>query len=69
MKTIRTTFLSLGSGIVAVALGCTAEVEPTEDSVRIGAEIPKVEIGDEKPDLDISTDDDVDIDTPAPGDR
>ena len=48
--------------------GCTSSVEETEDSIRIEVEIPKVETGDEPPDLDPSTDDDVDVDTPIPGD-
>jgi hypothetical protein len=48
--------------------GCTGNVETTDDSVKMEAEVPKVEVGDEAPDLDPATDDDVDIDTPAPGD-
>ena len=55
--------------ILAVALGCSSNVETTDDSTKIEAEVPKVEVGDEAPDLDPGTDDDVDIDTPAPGDQ
>jgi hypothetical protein len=55
--------------LLLLALGCTGNVETTDDSVKMEAEVPKVEIGDETPDLDPSTDDDVDIDTPAPGDK
>jgi hypothetical protein len=63
-----TNFLG-GPLLVVLALGCTGDVETTDDSVKMEAEVPKVEIGDESPDLDVTTDDDVDIDTPAPGDR
>lgn len=55
--------------ILVVALGCTGNFETTDDSTKIEAEVPKVEVGDETPDLDPRTDDDVDIDTPAPGDK
>jgi hypothetical protein len=58
--------------LVAAALaisGCTANVESTEDSVRVGAEGPKIERGEKPLDLDPRTDDDLDVDTPAPGDR
>jgi hypothetical protein len=43
--------------------GCRAEVKSTEDSVKVGAELPKVEVK-ETPDLDPATDHDVDIKTP-----
>ena len=49
-------------------MGCRAEVQTTDDSHKIEIEAPKVEVGDEPVDLDPRTDDDVDIDTPAPGD-
>jgi hypothetical protein len=55
--------------IVTLAVGCTAKVETTDDSTRIEAEGPKLEVGDKPVDLDPSTDADVDIDTPAPGDQ
>lgn len=55
--------------ILSLAIGCTGNVETTDDSTKIEAEVPKVEIGDETPDLDPRTDDDVDIDTPVPGDE
>jgi hypothetical protein len=54
--------------ILTFAVGCTGNVETTDDSTKIEAEIPKVEVGDGTLDLDPRTDDDVDIDTPAPGD-
>jgi hypothetical protein len=49
--------------------GCSGNVETTDDSTRVEADLPKVEVGDRTPDLDPRTDDDVDIDTPAPGDN
>jgi hypothetical protein len=49
-------------------LGCRADVETTDDSHKIELEVPKVEVGDESIDADPATDDDVDIDTPSPGD-
>ena len=49
--------------------GCTADVQTTEDSNRVTVEMPKVETSGQQPDLDPTTDDDVDIDTPLPGDR
>lgn len=49
--------------------GCTAEVQPTDDSQRVTVETPNVEVGDEPVDLDPGTDEDVDVDTPLPGDR
>jgi hypothetical protein len=55
--------------ILNIAIGCTGNVETTDDSTKIEAEIPKVEVGDKTPDLDPRTDEDVDIDTPAPGDN
>ena len=59
----------LGVPVLMAALGCTADVSTTDDSTKIEVETPKVEVGDETPDLDPTTDDDVDIDTPAPGDK
>jgi hypothetical protein len=56
--------------LIAVAVaGCSGNVETMEDSTRIETEVPKVEVGDRKPDLDPRTDDDIDVDTPAPGDN
>jgi hypothetical protein len=57
--------LSLAVG----AIGCTGDVETTDDSVHLEADVPKVETGDKNVDLDPRTDDDVDIDTPLPGDK
>jgi PBP1b-binding outer membrane lipoprotein LpoB len=45
-------------------IGCRAQVEPTDNSVKVEAELPKVEIK-KTPDLDPRTDDDVDIKTPT----
>ena len=58
----------LALGLAISMLGCTAKVEPTEDSTRVEVEVPKLEIGEQPADLDPATDEDVDIDTPAPGD-
>jgi hypothetical protein len=55
--------------LVTLALGCTADVTTTDDSHRIEVQTPKIETGDQKPDLDPGTDDDIDVDTPLPGDR
>jgi hypothetical protein len=57
--------------LIAVAAwsGCRAEVQPTDDSQRISVDVPKVEVGDQPLDADPATDDDIDVDTPAPGDR
>lgn len=51
------------------ALGCRADVSTTEDSTKLEVEGPKVETGDAPVDLNPATDDDIDIDTPAPGDK
>jgi hypothetical protein len=67
MKTWITCLLILAAAFVTP--GCTAKVETTEDSTKVEAEGPKFEIGDKPVDLDPKTDDDVDIDTPAPGDK
>lgn len=53
---------------MTAALGCTGDVETTDDSIKMEAEVPKVETGPGKVDLDPRTDSDVDVDTPAPGD-
>jgi hypothetical protein len=61
-----------GLSVLALGLalaGCSAKVETTEDSTRVEAEGPKIEVGDAPVDLDPGTDDDVDVDTPAPGDN
>ena len=66
--------MKLANGIVILALslaagGCNAKVDTTDDAVSVEAEGPKVEVGERPVDLDPRTDDDVDVDTPAPGDR
>jgi hypothetical protein len=55
-------------GLALTAVGCRADVETTEDSIKTEVETPRVEVGDAPVDLDPTTDDDVDVDTPAPGD-
>jgi hypothetical protein len=60
------------AGLVLVSsmlIGCTADVQTTDDATRVTVETPKVETSGQKPDLDPTTDDDVDVDTPLPGDR
>jgi hypothetical protein len=54
--------------LALVSQGCTGDVKTTEDSVRLEADLPKVEVGDQPVDLDPRTDGDVDIDTPKKGD-
>jgi hypothetical protein len=49
--------------------GCRADVKTTDDSTKVEVEMPKVEVGDKAPDLDPRTDDDIDVDTPLPGDK
>lgn len=66
---MRCRALTLVAFAAITALGCSGDVQTTDDSVKLEAEIPKVEIGEKTPDLDPGTDDDVDVDTPAPGDR
>jgi len=58
----------LALGMLCMA-GCEARVDTTDDSSRIELEGPKVERGDEDIDLDPTTDDDIDIDTPIEGDK
>jgi hypothetical protein len=66
MKLVVKIVLSLVTA--ATTLGCSAEVETTDDSHKVEVEVPKVEVGDAPVDADPRTDDDVDVDTPAPGD-
>jgi hypothetical protein len=56
-------------GVALAIAGCAAEVETTDDSERVSVEVPKVETGDQPVDLDPGTDEDIDVDTPLPGDR
>ena len=63
-----TRFALLTTMLVALAplsLGCTGDVETTDDSTKMELEVPKVELGEAETDLDPTTDDDVDIDTPC----
>lgn len=53
----------------ALLTGCSGEVQTTEDAVHVEADVPKVEVGEADVDLNPETDDDIDIDTPAPGDN
>jgi hypothetical protein len=66
MNLCLTILLALATATATI--GCIAAVETTEDSTKVEIEAPKVEVGDEPVDLDPRTDDDVDLDTPAPGD-
>jgi hypothetical protein len=54
---------------LAAISGCKAEVSQTDDSTKLEVEGPKVEVGEKTPDLDPRTDDDVDVNTPLPGDK
>ncbi len=53
---------------IPFTVGCDGSASTTDDSTKIEFEIPKVEVGDAPLDLDPTTDDDVDIDTPLKGD-
>jgi hypothetical protein len=62
--------LHLAAGLLAaISAGCTAEVSKTPDSTKVEVETPTVDVGEAPVDLDPRTDDDIDVDTPAPGDR
>ncbi len=63
-----TGLMVLGS-LCLFATGCEGDIESTEDSTKIELEVPKVDLGNEPIDLDPTTDDDVDIDTPLEGDK
>jgi hypothetical protein len=60
---------SVAVAFAVCSAGCTSDVKTTDDSIKVEAEVPKVEVGEETPDLDPRTDDDVDVDTPLPGDK
>jgi hypothetical protein len=66
---LRRPILSAALFAVFTLVGCMAEVQETPDSTKIEVETPKVEVGDAPVDLDPRTDEDIDVDTPAPGDR
>ncbi|MGB7327321.1 MAG: hypothetical protein WBD31_20765 [Rubripirellula sp.] len=62
-------FTLAATGLISISLvGCDGSAGTTDDSTRIEVEVPKVEIGDAPIDLDPTTDNDVDIDTPLEGD-
>jgi hypothetical protein len=63
---LRTALIVLA--IPMAAIGCTGDVQTTEDSVHLETDLPKVELGEEDVDLDPRTDADIDVDTPRPGD-
>lgn len=67
MTTFRT--LLVTSILAAFTIGCSADVTPTDDSIKVEAELPKIEVGEKSPDLNPQTDADIDVDTPAPGDE
>jgi hypothetical protein len=54
------------SALALALAGCT--VDRPAGTPQSDPEVPQVEIGDRAPDLDPTTDDDVDVDTSAPGD-
>jgi hypothetical protein len=64
----KTSSILLLFSAMAIA-GCSGSVETTDDSTGVETELPKVEVGDRTPDFDPTTDDDIDVDTPAPGDN
>lgn len=61
-------FRRISFALAVVMAGCSADVQTTGDSVKLEAEVPKIEVKG-TPDLDPRTDSDVDIDTPKPGDK
>jgi hypothetical protein len=48
--------------MVGAFVGCRSEVKSTKDSVKVEVDVPKVEVK-KTPDLNPSTDDDVDVKT------
>ena len=60
---MKTTLAILIAALLSVSPGCSAKVESGPDSVKVEAELPKVEVN-KLPDLNPKTDDDVDIKTP-----
>jgi hypothetical protein len=64
---IRLSILIVPAALLFAA-GCAGDVSTTDDSTKMEVEGPKLETGDAETDLDPSTDDDVDIDTPLDGD-
>ena len=61
---MKLSYVSLVIVLATASLpGCRGDIKKTEDSVKVEAELPKVEVK-KTPDLDIKTDDDVDIKTP-----
>jgi hypothetical protein len=63
------TFAIMVLALAIGAVGCTGDVQTTDDSLHIEADLPKVETGSKSLDLNPKTDEDVDIDTPLPGDK
>ena len=61
---MKTTLAILIAVLLATSPGCNAKVESGTDSVKVEAELPKIEVN-KMPDLNPKTDDDVDIKTPA----
>jgi hypothetical protein len=66
---MRIPILAMLALLAVTNLGCRADVETTEDSTKLELEGPRVETGSRPLDLNPATDDDLDVDTPAPGDR
>ena len=66
MRTLTTGLLSLL--LCGAMIGCTGDTETLDDGVGADDGSLGVETGAEPTDLDPTTDDDVDIDTPIEGD-
>ena len=47
------------------AIGCTGNVKSTTDSTKVEVEVPKIEVGPQKVDMDPRTDGDIDVKTPT----
>jgi hypothetical protein len=62
-----TTAIAMSFALLA-SLGCRGDVKTTPDSTKIEVEVPKIEVGKDKLDLNPKTDGDLDIDTPKQGD-
>jgi hypothetical protein len=68
-KAMTSKLLAVFAALCLAAVGCRADVETTPGSTKVEIEGPRVTTGDRPVDLNPATDDDLDVDTPAPGDR
>ena len=66
MKSLTSSLLSLL--LCGAMIGCTDNAETVDEGVGADDGLPRVETSGEPTDLDPTTDDDVDIDTPIEGD-